>query len=144
MKQHRLKARGTQSAYRRAFSSISIYKANRNPFLFVPLTYPIAFFVAFIPAVAAIVFASVIYKFEAFYFIVPGVWCYGVSVLCIHDVYRGKIRFRSGRIVSRVKSPIEFWFNIGIWVLFYLFAVAFPIGYSLQERSKNNSEQVAP
>ncbi len=103
--------------------------------LLAPKRHLVPFLIIYIPVVASVVAASVIHRFSAFYLLIPGFWCYGVGGFILDGIFSGRFS-DSGGTVGRRRSPIRFWGRIGIWSLFYLFAMAFPIGYAIQERHK--------
>ncbi|MES2477321.1 MAG: hypothetical protein V4640_16160 [Verrucomicrobiota bacterium] len=101
--------------------------------------HPVAFAILYLPAVIAIIAASKIGPFVGFYLLFPGVWCFFVSAAILHDIDCGTMRFRAtgwSTTITRDKSPLRFWGTIAIWAMAYLFAIAFPIGYALQERAE--------
>lgn len=118
--------------------------------LSVPLRHPIAFAILYLPAIMAIIAASMIGPFVLFYLLIPSVWCFGVAATILNDIFSGKMRFGGtgwSATIMRGKAPMRYWGTIGIWAAAYLFAIAFPIGYAFQERAKQStrSEQgVAP
>ena len=95
----------------------------------------------FLPVVASIVAAAVIHEFSFFYIIIPGFWCYAVAGFCIHDIETGSVTDNYGT-VTRSGSPFRFWTKVGVWLLFYLFAMCFPIGYAMQERDRAGNAKV--
>lgn len=148
MKQDSLRRGRKSSPGRGSLGGTRDGNSDVNALFSIPIAHPISFLIIFFPAFASIVAASVIHRFQFFYILVPGFWCFAVASSCLHDVYSGKMCFRglgNSQAISRSKAPIQFWGTIGIWALFYLFAAAFPIGYALQERAKQSREQgVAP
>ncbi len=103
--------------------------------LLAPKRHWVPFLIIYLPVVASVVAASLIHQFYAFYILIPGFWCYGVGGFILDGLFSGRFSDNGGT-VGRRRSPIRFWWGIGIWSLFYLFAAAFPIGYAIQERDK--------
>lgn len=121
---------------------------NTGSFLSAAKRHFIPFCVIFFPVVASVVIASVIHRFQFFYILIPGFWCYAVGGFILDGIYSGRASDNHGTAV-RSKSPIRFWGKITIWSLAYLFAAASPIGVALQESEKDRevltqSTELAP
>ena len=123
-------------------TELSEYQDESASILLTPKKYLIPFFILFLPVIASIIIASTRHEFSFFYFLIPGVWCYGVGCLLIKGICNGRISDSHGTAI-RSKSPIRFWGKISVWFLFYLFATAFPIGYAIQEHNNVETEHLA-
>ena len=122
---------------------LSEYRPESSSPLLAPIRHFIPFAIIFLPVVASITTASIVYKFSFLYLIIPGVWCYCVGGFILDGIFSGHMSDNHGTAL-RTKAPFRFWSKIGVWSIFYILAAAFPIGFALQERAKaaTNSEQV--
>jgi hypothetical protein len=60
----------------------------------------------------------------------------------IDGVAKGSLKDNHGTAI-RHREPIRFWVKVAIWSLFYMFAIAWNIGFALQERNKEITRQPA-
>ncbi len=106
-----------------------------NSILLAPKRHFIPFMIIFTPVVASIIAASLIHEFTFFYLLIPGVWCFAVGAYILDGIFGGSLSDNHGTAL-RSKAPFRFWVKLCVWSLFYIFAAAFPIAYSVQERAK--------
>ena len=117
------------------------YQEASAPLLLTPKKHPFPFMALYLPVIGSIIAASFIHKFSFFYLLIPGLWCYGVGCFIINGLYSGSMSDNHGTAL-RLKSPVRFWGKIGIWFLFYLFAMVYPIGFAMQEHHKMHTGQI--
>ena len=125
-----------------ADDDLAEYPVSTSSPLLAPKRHLVPFIIIFLPVVASVVAASVIHEFSFFYILIPGFWCYAAGGFILDGIFSGSVSDNHGTAVRR-RSPIRFWGKIGIWSLFYIFAMAFPIGFAIQEsnKQKTTSEQ---
>lgn len=106
--------------------------------LLAPKRHPVPFLILYIPVVASVVAASVIHEFSFFYILIPGFWCYAVGGFILDGIFSGSVSDNHGTAARR-GSPVRFWGKIAIWSVFYLLAAAFPVGFAIQEKHKQQT-----
>lgn len=108
-------------------------------FLSIPKRHPLAFAALYIPVIISVIVSSAIYRFT-FAYCLPMLWCFIVSLFLIQGVIAGELTDNHGTAIRR-QAPIRFWAKVSFWSVFYLFAIAWCIGFALQEQRK---ESLAP
>lgn len=114
---------------------LSDYKGETVSLIHTPKRHVVPFMIIFSPVAASIITASIIHRFSFFYLLIPGFWCYGVGCMIIEALHSGSMSDNHGTAL-RVKTPFRFWSKLGVWFLFYLFALIAPVGFALQEHHK--------
>lgn len=103
-----------------------------------PLRHRLAFALLYLPVVLSIAAATILHEFLWFYLLIPGFWCYAAGGFLLNAIFSGQMRDNHGSTL-RSRSPFSFWSKFAVWLLFYVFAASFPLGFALQERSKESS-----
>ena len=104
-----------------------------SPFM-GPVRHFISSAIFFLPVIASIIVASVIYKFTFVYIILAFISC-AFGGIVLNGVSSGCISDNHGTAL-RSKSPSRFWRKFAIWFLFYILTAGFPVLYALEERDK--------
>lgn len=107
-------------------------------FYSVPKRHPFVFAFVYLPVVGSVLLSSQIYRFT-FAYCLPLLWCFFVSLFLIDGVEKGQLTDNLGTAI-RHQTPIRFWGKVSLWSAFYLFAIAWCIGFAMQERSKEMTE----
>ncbi|GAA5496330.1 hypothetical protein Rhal01_02513 [Rubritalea halochordaticola] len=108
--------------------------------LHVPFCHPVAFGLLYFPVVGVIIAAAVIHQFSWFYLLIPGFFCYFLSGFILESLFTGKMTDK-GETITRAYSPFRFYSSLCSWLGVYLFALAFPVGFALQESKKEQTTQ---
>lgn len=95
-----------------------------------------------LPGIVSLVVATLVYRFSPVY-LMPLAWYCLVGMFLIHGIYEGRLADNHGTAV-RQKTPVRFWLKASVWGMGCLFALACPVVFALQERSKEKSSEPVP
>jgi len=104
----------------------------------VPKRHPWAVIILYVPVVLGVVVSSLMYRFT-FAYCLPMLWCLLVSFYLIQGFENGELTDNHGTAIRR-QTPVRFWSKVSIWSGAYIFAIAWCIGFAVQEQRKINSE----
>ena len=111
-------------------------------FLNTPKRHPVFFAVLYTPAVVSVVIACMIYR-PHLVFLFPLAWCFLVGLFLVSGISNGTLTDNHGTAV-RCTMPARFWGKATIWFLAYIFAIAWSIGFAVQEKNREKTEPGDP
>jgi peptidoglycan/LPS O-acetylase OafA/YrhL len=107
-----------------------------------PLKHPGFFVILYLPAVISFIVACQIYRFKIEFLLFPLVWCFFVGTYLIKGVVDGRLTDNHGTAIRKT-MPARFWGKVAIWTFAYVFAMTWAIGFAVQERNKEKTEQIS-
>jgi hypothetical protein len=100
--------------------------------------HPVPFAALYVPAIVSVVIACRIYRpYPGFLF--PLLWCFLVGLFLIKGITDGQMTDNHGTAI-RCSMPVRFWGKVAIWSFAYIFAMAWAIGFALQETNRMRTE----